>query len=92
MEVRHSCGTLLYFCMHINIVYVCKSTKLTLRTMTMGARVHSDILCLVSIDCKSVYYYHCTCNCILSRGVTSIENEEVVASSLLPRVGVPTVQ
>ena len=47
--------------------------KLTLRTMTMGVRVHSDILCLVSIDCKSVHYCHCTCNCILSRGVTSRE-------------------
>ena len=92
MEVRHSCGTLLYLCMHMYIAYVCKSTKLTLRTVTMGVRVHSDILCLVSIDCKSVHYCNCTCNCILSRGVTSIENEEVVASSLLPRVGVPMVQ
>ena len=78
--------------MNMYIECMCMGMKLTLRTMTMGVRVHSDILCLISIDLKSVHYYHCTSNCILSRGVTSIENEEVVASSLLPRVGVPTVQ
>ena len=78
--------------MNMYIQYMCMGMRLTLRTMTMGVRVHSDILCLVSIDCKSVHYYHCSFNCILSRGVTSIENKEVVASSLLPRVGVPTVQ
>ena len=78
--------------MNMYIEYMYMGMKLTLRTVTMGVRVHSDIFCLISIDFKSVHYYHCTCNCILSRGVTSIENEEVVASSLLHRVGVPTVQ
>ena len=78
--------------MNMYIEYMCMGMKLTLRTMTKCVRVSSDILCLVSIDCKSVHYCHCTCNCILSRSVTSIENEEVAASSLLPRVGVPTVQ
>ena len=75
--------------MTMYIEYMCMGMKLTLRTMTICVRVHSDILCLISIVCKSVHYCHCTCKCILSRGVTSIENEELVTSLLLPRVGVP---